>query len=173
MSGKSIEFVLAGKRLIEGKSKSSEVNGFGLLSEANDWTVLADFDKQLKFPSEIALTRLRPDLVLFLKASKRVIWWELTVPSEERIAASHELKLDRYTSLQAEIQANGWSCFNFAVEVGARGVVAASLEVAARKIGLTGRALKKLVRESGKEAAHCSRWIYLLSRKREWEMREV
>ena len=51
--------------------------------------------------------------------------------------------------------------------------VAASLEVAARKIGLTRRALKKLVRQSGKEAAHCSRWIYLLSRKREWEMREV
>ena len=34
MSGKSIQFVLAGKRLIEGKSKR-EVNGFGLLSEAN------------------------------------------------------------------------------------------------------------------------------------------
>ena len=122
MSGKSIEFVLAGKRLIEGKSKR-EVNGFGLLSEANDWTVLEDLDKQLKFPSEIALTRLRPDLVLFSRASKRVIWWELTVPPEERIAAFHELMLDQHTSLQAEIQANGWSCFNFAVEVGARGVV--------------------------------------------------
>ena len=98
-----------------------------MLSGATDWTVLADLDKQLKFPSEIALTRLRPDLVLFSKASKRVIWWELTVPSEaseERIAASHELKLDRYTSLQAEIQANGWSCFKFTVKVGARGVVA-------------------------------------------------
>ena len=45
--------------------------------------------------------------------------------------------------------------------MGARGVVAASLEVAARKIGLTGRALKKLVRESGKEAAHCSRWMQM------------
>ena len=170
--GKSIEFVPAGRRVIEGKGKR-EVSEFGLLSGATDWTVLADLDKQLKFPSEIALTRLRPDLVIFSKASKRVIWWELTVPSEERIAASHELKLDRYTSLQAEIQANGWSCFNFAVEVGARGVVAASLEVAARKIGLTGRVLRKLVRDSGKEAAHCSRWIYLLSRKSEWERREV
>ena len=78
------------------------------------------------------------------------------MPPEERIAAFHELMLDQHTSLQAEIQANGWSCFNFAVEVGARGVVAASLEVASRKIGLTGRALKKFVRESGKEAAHCS-----------------
>ena len=121
--GKSIEFVPAGQRLIEGKSKR-EVSGFGLLSGATDLTVLLDLDKQLKFPSEIALTRLRPDLVLFSKASKRVIWWELTVPSEERIAASHELKLDRYTSLQAEIQANGWSCFKFTVKVGARGVVA-------------------------------------------------
>ena len=86
-----------------------------------------DLDTQLNFPSEIALTRLRPDLVLFSKASKRFIWWELTVPSEaseERIAASHELKLDWYTSLQAEFQANGWSCFNFTVKVGARGVVA-------------------------------------------------
>ena len=153
--------------------KRGKATGFGILSGATDWVVLADLDKQLKFPPDIATTRLRPDLVIFSKASKRVIWWELTVPSEERIAASHELKLDRYNSLQAEIQANGWSCYSFAVEVGARGVVAASLECAARKMGLTGRALKKLVRECGKDAAHCSRWIYLLSRKREWEMRAV
>ena len=62
---------------------------------------------------------------------------------------------------------------NVAVEVGARGVVAQSLERAARRIGFKGRELKKLVRDSGKEAAHCSRWIYLLSRKREWEFRKV
>ncbi|XP_063688236.1 uncharacterized protein LOC134821425 [Bolinopsis microptera] len=168
---KAIEFVPAGGRFKE--VKRSKVSEFGILSGATDWIVLADLDEQLKFPPDIATTRLRPDLVLFSKASKRVIWWELTVPSEERIAASHELKLDRYNSLQAEIQANGWSCFSFAVEVGARGVVAASLECASRKIGLTGRALKKLVRDCGKDAAHCSRWIYLLSRKREWEMRAV
>ena len=90
------------------------------------------------------------------------------MPSEERIAASHELKLDRDLVLQAEVKANGWSCYSFAVEVGARGVVAASLEQAARKIGLTGRPSKNLVRECGKEAAYCTRWIYLLSRKREW-----
>ena len=48
-----------------------------------------------------------------------------------------------------------------------------SLERAARRVGFEGRYLKKLVRDSGKEAAHCSRWIYLLSRKKEWEFREV
>ena len=167
-----IEFVPAGGRKKEGTLRK-EASGFGVLGGARDWTVLSDLDKQLKFPAEIAQTRLRPDLVLLSKSLKRVLWWELTVPSEERIAASHELKLDRYLELQAEVQANGWSCYSFAVEVGARGVVAASLEQAARKIGLTGRPLKKLVRECGKEAAHCSRWIYLLSRKREWEFRAV
>ena len=52
-------------------------------------------------------------------------------------------------------------------------MVAQSLERAARRVGFKGRYLKKLVRDSGKEAAHCSRWIYLLSRKKEWEFREV
>ena len=40
-------------------------------------------------------------------------------------------------------------------------------------IGIKGRVLKKLLRDVSKEAAHCSRWIYLLSRRKEWESREV
>ena len=59
---------------------------------------------------------------------------------------SIEYKLDRYSSLQTEIQAEGWCCYNVAVEVGARGVVAQSLERAARRIGFKGRELKKLGR---------------------------
>ena len=48
--------------------------------------------------------------------------------SEVQIAESHEYKLDRYNLLDAEIQEKGWRCYNFAVEVEARGVVAQSLE---------------------------------------------
>ena len=167
-----IEFVPAGRRVRKEETKRGN-QSFGILTGARDWVVLTDIKEQLKIPADIVETRLRPDLVLFSRATKRIIWWELTVPSEERIAESHELKLDRYNLLQAEIEANGWSCYNIAVEVGARGTVARSLEEAARRIGLRGRPLKKLVREVGKEAAHCSRWIYLLSRRREWEVREV
>ena len=167
-----IDFVPAGKRRA-GANEKKESQGFGILGGTRDWIVLSDIEEQLKFPSDIVETRLRPDLVIFSRSAKTVLWWELTVPSEERIAESHELKLDRYNSLQAEIQAKGWCCYNFAVEVGARGVVAKSLESAARRVGFRGRELKKLVRESGKEAAHCSRWIYLLSRKKEWEFRKV
>ena len=51
--------------------------------------------------------------------------------------------------------------------------VAESLSKDARMIGMKRRVLKKLMKEVGREAAHCSRWIYLMSGKKEWEYREV
>ncbi len=81
--------------------------------------------------------------------------------------------MDRYCSLKMECEDNGWSCYNLAVEVGARGQVAESLIKAATMIGMRGRALKKLIRDVGREAAHCSRWIYLLSGRKEWEFRSA
>ena len=124
-----IDFVPAGRRKA-GTNDRKESRGFGILGGSRDWIVLSDIEGQLKFPSEIVEIRLRPDLVIFSRSVKTVIWWELTVPSEERISESHEY------SLQTEIQAEGWCCYNVAVEVGARGVVAQSLERAARRIGL-------------------------------------
>ena len=164
-----IGFVPAGSKKVHEKKHLKR--SFGILAGVRDWTVMSDIDGQLKFPEDIASTRLRPDLIIFSRSAKKVLWWELTVPSEERIAESHELKMDRYNSLQAEIQDNGWTCFSFAVEIGARGVVARSVESAARRIGFGGRELKRLVKDSGREAAHCSKWLYLLSRKKEWEYR--
>jgi len=168
----SVKFVKAGKGPSEA-AKKVNTGHFGVLGGARDWVVLSDLEEQLKFPKEIIETRLRPDLVLFSRSTRKVVWWELTVPSEERIAVSHEYKLDRYSTLQAEIQAKGWSCVNVAVEVGARGVVGRSLESAARSIGIRGRILKKFMREVSGVAVHCSRWLYLLSRKKEWEVRKV
>ena len=70
-------------------------------------------------------------------------------------------------------QENGWSCYNMAVEVGARGVVAESLIKAAAAIGMRGRAQKKLIRDVGMEACHCSKWLYWLCGKKEWDRRDV
>ena len=151
-----VPFVKAGATAKE-KPKSRDWSGMGILSEAKDWILLADLNGQLKFPSEVASTRLMPDLIIYTTSIKRIVWWELTCPCEERISAAHELKLDRYSELQVECQENGWSCFNMAVEVGARGVVAESLKKAAATIGMRGRAQNKLVRDAGKEAGHCSR----------------
>ena len=164
------EFVGAGKTDVRKKVRS--FGEMGILTTAKDWLVLADLDKQLRFPQEIQVkTQLRPAIIIYSKTIKRIIWWELTCPSEERISESHELKLDRYANLQVDCQNAGWSCYNMAIEVGARGVVAESLRSAAISIGIRGRSLKKLVREGGQEALHCSKWIYWLSERKEWDMR--
>ena len=171
-NNKEVTFVAEGCK-VKPKKNKTVYNDMGLLSDAKDWVVLSDLGKQLKFPGNIAETTLRPDLVIYSSTAKRVIWWELTCPSEERILTAHELKLDRYAELEVQCRTNGWSCYNMAVEVGARGMVGVSLERAARSIGMKGRNLSKLVREVGREAAHCSRWLYWLGSKREWEYREV
>ena len=48
----------------------------GVLSGAKDWVVTTDLDKQLKFPSIITQTSLRPDIVIHSTSLKRVVWLE-------------------------------------------------------------------------------------------------
>ncbi|KAL5272884.1 hypothetical protein ACHWQZ_G000901 [Mnemiopsis leidyi] len=114
-----------------------------------------------------------PKRSVSLQSSTIEYWVRKCWSKEERISAAHELKLDRYSGLQVECQENGWSCYNMAVEVGARGVVAESLIKAAAAIGMRGRARKKLVRDVGMEACHCSKWLYWLCGKKEWERRDI
>ena len=65
----------------------------GILTESRDWVLLADVNGQLKFSSEVAKTRLWPDLIIYSTSTKikRIVWWELTCPCEERISVAHEL----------------------------------------------------------------------------------
>ena len=60
-----------------------------------------------------------------------------------------------------------------AVGIGARRLVGECLRRAATMIGMKGRILKKLLRDAGKKAANCSRWIYVQSRKLQWESMDV
>ena len=69
--------------------------GMGILTEPSEWVLLADINGQLKFPSEVATTRLRPDLITCLTSAIRIFWRNLTCPCEERLSAAHELKFDQ------------------------------------------------------------------------------
>lgn len=80
----------------------------GILATAGDWEMRADLRRQLKFPEEMMSTSLRPDIVLWSKATKQVILVELTVPWEERIEEAHELKRKKYQALAHECQQKGW-----------------------------------------------------------------
>ncbi len=64
-----------------------------------------DLGRQLKFPEEIVVTSLRPDIVLWSQATMQVALIELTVPWEERIEEAHERKLGKYQS--SSLRANG------------------------------------------------------------------
>ena len=50
---------------------------------ASDW--FFDLDDALIFPTEIAATLQRPDIVIFLRGLRQVILIELTVPLEDRV----------------------------------------------------------------------------------------
>ena len=60
---------------------------------ANDWVLLVDLKRQLRYPEDIVPTNLRPNIVIFSKESKVCVIMELTVPWEERIEEAHERKL--------------------------------------------------------------------------------
>lgn len=94
--------------------------------------------KQLRFPEEITLTSLRPDIVLWSRDTKQVILIELTVPWEERVDEAHEYKRAKYQERVLECQEKGWKAWNLLVEVGCRGFAAKSHLQALGQLGSEG-----------------------------------
>ena len=158
-----INFCRAGEKKSSGEGKEK-----GLLSTAGDWQMVADLDRQLKFPGEIAATSRRPDVVLWSRSTKQVVLLELTVPWEERMEEAYERKLGKYQQLVEECQGNGWKPRCLPVEVGCRGFAGQSLWRAFRLLGITGQKRKKMVSEVCEEAERASRWVWL-KREERWQ----
>ncbi|XP_078679483.1 uncharacterized protein LOC144915112 [Branchiostoma floridae x Branchiostoma belcheri] len=140
-----------------------------ILSAANDWKVKADLDGEGGFPQEIALTLLRPDIVIWSESSREVVFGELSVPWEGNIEEAYERKLTRYAELEAVCRDKGWrsSCYPF--ELGCRGFVAASLHKWLNKMGLSRKEIKSTTRAAAEAAEAGSAWIwnkYLLEERR-------
>ena len=55
-------------------------------------------------PPNLAVTTLKPDIVIFDKASKTVDIFELTIPAEHRIKKAHELKYEKYQHFISDIK---------------------------------------------------------------------
>ena len=93
-----IKFVPQGHRQPKYKKPSPRS---GILHKASAWNIHVDISsKSLIFPSHIAITELRPDLVIFSNVSKIVILIELTCPCEENFADRHREKLTKYNLLK-------------------------------------------------------------------------
>ena len=85
---KKIKFVRAGEKRDPTQNSSSD----SYIDGANDWKLVVDLDGNLKFPKKVAETNQRPDMILLSESTKRMGLIELTVPSEDRVEDSGELK---------------------------------------------------------------------------------
>ena len=146
-----INFCRAGE-----KKKGQADKEQGLLATANDWQLAADVHCQLKFPSEIAVTTSRPDIVIWSRGTKQVAMVELTVPWEERIEEAYERKRLKYQPLVDECIERGWKTWCLPVEVGCRGFAGQSLWRAFRLLGITGMARKRAIADVCREAETAS-----------------
>ena len=75
------------------KSKTAPSKGFlGILHSASDWNLEFDLDGILVVPVFLAVSTLRPDILLFSRSTKKVIIIEQTRPCEENMSQWHEEK---------------------------------------------------------------------------------
>ncbi|KAL1278284.1 hypothetical protein QQF64_024957 [Cirrhinus molitorella] len=78
------------------------------LNAARDWQMRVDLDQRLIFPPEIAITTLRPDIVLWSNSCQLAYIIELTVPWEDAFEEAFERKKLRYSNLASEAEQKGW-----------------------------------------------------------------
>ena len=68
-----------------------------ILETADDWRIMVDLPAiKYQFPSLVAVTGKRPDLVLSSASSKRIVLVELTVPAERNVMQAFQRKMLRY-----------------------------------------------------------------------------
>ncbi|KAL3976668.1 homeobox protein Meis3 [Sarotherodon galilaeus] len=133
----------------------------GPLKVARDRQMQVDLDQRLIFPTQIVITTLRPDLILWSNSQKLAYVIELMVPWEEAIEEAFERKKLRYANLAAEAEDRGWKIKVRPVEVGCRGFVASTTAKLLREIGIRRQAQQQAIRELANTAERTSHWLWL------------
>ena len=160
----NIRFVKAGEKVRGGTPQPV----YSYMDGATDWTLATDLDGQLRIPKEVANTDLRPDMFLISKNTKRIGLVELTVPGEDQIEVSGELKRTKYAPLEVEGKRNGWTVRIWAVEVGCRGFPAASMAGFLKDMGVGGGDRTRTLKRIASEAERCSKAIWAWSQIKDW-----
>ena len=156
-------FVREGDKRSTGKQQPK----LGLLSFANDWSLLIDYNhKQITFPPNIYATNQRPDGVLWSRSTHRVVLLELTCCAEEGVAQLR--KEVRYLELVESINSRGWKAELLTLEVGARGLIANGTFRSFVKLGFPSREATTLCRLLSTVVARCSYAIYLAHNSQLW-----
>ena len=157
-------FVKHGKIFYSSKKKPH----IGTFHESSDRKLSVDFDSSLAFPSFIAITASRPDIVIYSVLKKTVILIELTSPCEENFEDRHFNKIGRYAALCVSVRENGWHHHLFAIEVGARGYFVYNVRSCFRRLGLNTKGTKVVLSELTSTAIQCSFVIWINRDKEIW-----
>ena len=137
-------------------------------SSAKDWKMSVDLENSLQVPKEVTLTNLRPDITIISRKTKQFGIVELTVPNEDRIELSGELKRQKYEKIAQEGRMNGWRVRIWAVEVGCKGFPAASLAFFLKEIGYKGSQRKRTIEKISKAAEFASHSLWKASHFKTW-----
>ena len=141
----------------------------GILSQASDWKLRADFDNQITVPVFLTPTTLRPDLVIYSKAKKKVIIIELTCCCEQNFTSWHSEKYRKYKKeMIPNIVSNGWHVDFFAIEVGARGYCSTTVKSCLFALGFSHKRVRDALQRIGKIALECSFHIWLCRNTPKW-----
>ena len=145
------------------------------LALATDWTLTCDLPgdsfsyRNGTFPLNIAATNQRPDILLVSEIAKAAICIELTVPKEERVQQSHDIKAAKYQQLVDDAAANGWRLTVWPIEVGARGFIARSTWTALRALAF-GKARAAYIKQQLEAVAtRCSYYLFTARNHEVWD----
>ena len=81
---------------------------------------------------------------------------ELTVPIEDRIEVSGEIKKEKYQSIVNGGKQNGWRVTCWAVEIGCRGYPALSLSNCLKNLGFLGKERKNVIEKLSRTTEEAS-----------------
>ena len=160
-----IKFVKEGER---GQRDSREEEHHTYLTAAKDWKLTVDLESSLKIPREICETNLRPDIIIVSRKTKHMGIVELTVPNEDRIEVSGEIKRQKYEQIAQEGRLKGWSVRIWAVEVGCRGFPAVSMSSFFKDLGYRGSDKKRAIERLSNAAEEASHSLWKASHFKEW-----
>ncbi|XP_057294713.1 uncharacterized protein LOC130623257 [Hydractinia symbiolongicarpus] len=153
----SMTFVKAGAYV----SPKSKTKVTGILYLTNDWIVVADTSPNFVFPGHIAVTQLRPDIVIFSNKLNRVVIIELTCPCEENANYWHSTKVTKYSCLVNVILSSGWQVDFFAVEVGAKGYCARTTTACLKRLGFSNKMAYSIAKYLGKISMTASFCVWI------------
>ena len=159
-----IKFVKAGTK----NSKKIKSSFSGLLNLAPDWVILDDLNGNLIVPPFMAITRLRPDLLLYSSSTKTCIILELTCCCEENFEQWHEKKFFKYDPLSNLISSNGWKVYLFPIEIGARGYCSTSLKSCFHRLGFSGKFIRSMMKSLSITSMKSSFYIWQSRDSKSW-----